>query len=199
MTGLSQYLSTMPTNRPSTHLLLDCINGADIPEPQVGVTGGMNIKQVWTVLVEDKLFDDAGVPRPVHHVNAFVEDRMHDWTLRGGLFRYHAHSTEKGARVRVLVLLQPEATALKDMTPGKFAFHASYDPAFRGTYGALKTFSIGVFRTVPKARGGCKKGAVVYRIKVPIDRRDDGFFRAMEVCRDLDSGWVPTVKSEVLR
>lgn len=62
------------------------------------VNGGPAIKiksrpvKVWTILNED-LFREIG---PVHWRSAFIEDSMHDWEWKKGMFRFYGHSGEPG-------------------------------------------------------------------------------------------------------
>jgi len=193
---LSSSVSSLVTS-PKLYRLVNCVNGGSLPLADVGVENGMAIAMVWTVLREDLLFAEDGSPRPVHFTNAFVEDAGHDWSTSRGAFRFFGHSSPQGADVRLLIVLRPEAPDVSLMTPGQHAFSATYDPARPGIgFPPQETFSIGVFKTEAKSRGGAKRGPVIYRIVVPLKRRDDGFLRAQEVCKLLDSGRVPAKKSE---
>jgi hypothetical protein len=62
------------------------------------------------------------------------------------------------------------------------------------------TFSVSFYRLVPKAGGkGMKKKSVGYRLSGPCTNRDEMVKRAEKIVADLDAGWVPTKKSEVLK
>ena len=58
--------------------------------------------RVWTLPTQ---CDEAARPTlpytPMHGYNAFLEDEMHDWTWRGGVFRYR--SRVAGSPVWVLL------------------------------------------------------------------------------------------------
>jgi len=65
---------------------------------------GRQVHRVW-LLYDEARFNAMG--KPAHHVNAFLDDRGHDWALvqRGDstYLRYFAHSSAKGDVVDVLV------------------------------------------------------------------------------------------------
>ena len=52
-------------------------------------------KYVWTLLI---IADENNKPelpiKPIHHRNAFLEDRVHDWDIRKGQFFYYSRVTE---------------------------------------------------------------------------------------------------------
>lgn len=176
--------------------LVRCVNGGELPLADVGEANGLAIALVWTVLREDEIFGADGEPHPVHFQNAFVEDAMHDWGRARGMFRYYAHSSEKGDNVLLLIILRPVAPELAQLKPGQHGFAADADPANRGIFRAKDAFNIIVFQTAAKKDGTAKRGKAAYRIKVLAAKRDAGFLRAQEVCRSLDSGWIPPAKSE---
>ncbi len=65
------------------------------------------IKRVWTLYH----YTDAAKPPvlpflPVHHHNAFLEDYVHDWNIRNGMFRYGSRVTTKPVWV-LLELVNP--------------------------------------------------------------------------------------------
>lgn len=43
----------------------------------------------------------------VHHANAFMDDRLHDWQQRGDALHYYAHSSAKGDVVDIVVYFEP--------------------------------------------------------------------------------------------
>lgn len=47
-------------------------------------------KRVWTLFKEQNKNSIPSLPIiPVHHENAFIEDRTHDWTWNKGKFHYY--------------------------------------------------------------------------------------------------------------
>lgn len=63
----------------------------DLPAP---VTAE-NIKQVWTILDQQKLVEN-GLK---HHHGSFLEDRNHDWRITDdGKLCFYGHSGRKGER-----------------------------------------------------------------------------------------------------
>lgn len=77
---------------------------------------GKKIKRVCTILNEEKMFQkyntETGVPYKVtnledlnlqHWITVFYEDFMHDYTVLGEKFRFHAHSSDIGDVVDLLV------------------------------------------------------------------------------------------------
>lgn len=61
---------------------------------------GKTIEQVWLLLNEESLMK---LGKAVHHVNAFLDDRMHDWEQKGDTLRYYAHSSGPGEVVDLVV------------------------------------------------------------------------------------------------
>lgn len=53
-------------------------------------------KHVWTLLRETDRKKAPALPiRPQHHVNAFLEDEIHDWQWRGGKLRYFSRIADR--------------------------------------------------------------------------------------------------------
>lgn len=53
-------------------------------------------KYVWTLFLETEETKVPVLPiSPVHHQNAFFEDRLHDWYIRGGVFHYCSRAVER--------------------------------------------------------------------------------------------------------
>ncbi len=85
---------------------------------EMGIPSNSEIKMVWTILDEEKLFTQynsiVGIPFkvdlqkvvPVHWLSAFAEDRMHDWTVKNDIFYYHPHSSEIGTLCDVLIIIK---------------------------------------------------------------------------------------------
>jgi len=79
---------------------------------------GKRIYRVWTILDRTKLLTrycdgkpyTVGIKdaNPIHWTNAFIEDCVHDWTVRGDLFIFHAHSSYKGQQIDLLIQLYEE-------------------------------------------------------------------------------------------
>lgn len=67
---------------------------------------GREVKAVWLLLNEKHFYDSQG--EAIHHVNAFLDDRMHDWEQRGDFLRYYAHSSAKYDVVDVIVYFEAE-------------------------------------------------------------------------------------------
>lgn len=55
-----------------------------------------DVKRVWTLYQYTDLENPPSLPyQPIHHRNAFAEDRIHDWTIDSkGLFRYASRVTD---------------------------------------------------------------------------------------------------------
>jgi len=52
-------------------------------------------KYVWTLFREtDKNVKPILPIKPIHHQNAFLEDKMHDWDIRKGNFYYYSRVCE---------------------------------------------------------------------------------------------------------
>jgi len=55
---------------------------------------------IWTLLLQ---FDKTKPPKlpiaPVHHENAFMEDRVHDWMWRAGKLRYYTRVMDRSCWV----------------------------------------------------------------------------------------------------
>ena len=48
--------------------------------------------RVWSLYQHDRHRKPAFPFQPAHHVNAFLEDTVHDYNWRGGVLHYHPHS-----------------------------------------------------------------------------------------------------------
>lgn len=93
------------------HILVSgVINGGRIPLALLGLENAQQIHRIWTILDLALLLPagtSLGEAKPKHHVNAFLEDRMHDWYIHNGELRYGAHSSESGEAVSILIQLVP--------------------------------------------------------------------------------------------
>ncbi len=61
--------------------------------------------RVWTVLDPCQLNKElraGGAPRHWH--TAFLDDWMHDWSWKAGKMSFHAHSSQRGDRVTLLLV-----------------------------------------------------------------------------------------------
>lgn len=65
---------------------------------------GRKIKRVWLLLDEAHFLKSRGVAQ--HHVNAFLDDAMHDWEQREDTLRYYAHSSAPGDKVDVVIYFE---------------------------------------------------------------------------------------------
>ncbi|MFA6199083.1 MAG: hypothetical protein WC679_01590 [Bacteroidales bacterium] len=61
--------------------------------------GGIKIKRVWTILVPNFTIKD----EPIHTVNAFLEDRWHDWYVSNDTFHSTFHSSALGETHNLLI------------------------------------------------------------------------------------------------
>ena len=58
---------------------------------------GKQPSKVWTLFREDNPDKKPELPYPpIHHLNAFLEDWLHDWDLVGGMFKYYSRASEGG-------------------------------------------------------------------------------------------------------
>ena len=94
-----------------SHILVNgVVNGGRIPLTLLGIETAQQIHRLWTVLDKETLMATGAAlneVKPKHHVNAFLEDRMHDWYVHNGELRYGAHSSEPGETVTILLQLVP--------------------------------------------------------------------------------------------
>jgi hypothetical protein len=65
---------------------------------------GRKIRAVWLLLDEPDFTARDG--EALHHVNAFLDDIMHDWNQRGDALLYHAHSSARGDVVDLVVFFE---------------------------------------------------------------------------------------------
>jgi len=82
------------------------VNNSRILHPLPDGCAGRKIRAVWLLLNEA---DFTAKYEAVHHRNAFLDDVMHDWNQKGNALRYHAHSSEQGDVVDIIVFFE-EAT-----------------------------------------------------------------------------------------
>jgi hypothetical protein len=81
-------------------------NSSRILHPLPEEAKGRKIDRVWLLLDEVNFTANGGVA--AHHVNAFLDDRLHDWEQRGEALRYYAHSSAPGDKVDLVVYFEPE-------------------------------------------------------------------------------------------
>ena len=91
-----------------------------------------------------------------------------------------------------------------DRTAGKYDYDGGCAPCLGGTYKGQETFSIGIFRWLPKASGkGLKRGKVVYRIRGKVSDAEKVYSRAQEICRSIDESpdWLKnqSKRSEIVK
>jgi hypothetical protein len=65
---------------------------------------GRKMKRVWLLLDEENFLASGGVAK--HHVNAFLDDQMHDWDQHGDKFRYYAHSSAVDDVVDIIIYFE---------------------------------------------------------------------------------------------
>lgn len=105
------------------YLIRGVVNGSTINIGELGINGS-EIKQVWTIIDEQKLLTqydtNTGVSRtvdlqdckPLHWHSAFLEERMHDWTIRGDnkdQLHFHGHSGATGEVHDLLIVTENKA------------------------------------------------------------------------------------------
>jgi hypothetical protein len=85
--------------------------------------------------------------------------------------------------------IQPEA--------GKHDYDGGYKPENSLPFGeTCKTFSVGIFRWLPKVNGkGLKRSAVIFRVKGPVSMEEKVYETAESLCENFDSGVIPAQKS----
>lgn len=95
-------LAAQPAVAPSFVILRGVENNTAKPFPLPAESVGRKVRRVWLLLDEGHLIRTGN---PVHHVNAFMDDHLHDWELTadGKSLRYYAHSSAKGAVVDVVL------------------------------------------------------------------------------------------------
>jgi hypothetical protein len=77
---------------------------------------------------------------------------------------------------------------------GKYDYDGACKPGGTQTLGSQETFSVGVFKWLPKAGGkGLKRSPVIYRVKGRMSQPEKVYDRAEELCDWLDGQvWRPT-------
>ena len=85
-------------------------------------------------------------------------------------------------------------------------FSNNYMPTNSQIYVNFSSFSVGIFRWLPKASGkGLKKSAVMYRVKGDPSNLEPVYKRAKEICEEFDEEfphiplWLGYRKSETVR
>lgn len=81
---------------------------------ELGLEGKI-IRKVYTILDEEGMYVkfDPSTGKPVeksldnlvlqHWYTVFIEDKMHDWTVIKDKFKFHAHSSDIGDKVDLLI------------------------------------------------------------------------------------------------
>lgn len=85
--------------------------------------------------------------------------------------------------------------------PGRHDFSGGYAPGNSRPYGNnCETFSVGIFKWVPKSNGkGLKKSTVVHRVKGYSSSPDIVYDAAQKLCEKMDNGFVPKNKSTFVK
>lgn len=72
---------------------------------------------------------------------------------------------------------------------GQHGWHGNCDPQnmpyIKFAYGG---FSVACFEYIPKKSGGVKRGPVKVRVKGRLERPQAVYYKATEICRQLDAG-----------
>lgn len=104
-----------PRKEPFRRIIVSKIaNVSQIPIEELPFEG-KKIQRIWTILDENLL--RSGIKEethpyyqakldeiPLRHgVNVFLEDPLHDWQIRNGVFCYYSRIVEKGQQVDLLV------------------------------------------------------------------------------------------------
>ena len=83
---------------------------------------GKKINKVYTILKEEEMYAkfDTNTGEPcersldnlilLHWDTVFVEDKGHDWGVYGDKFKFHAHSSDIGDRVDILIEYEYEVS-----------------------------------------------------------------------------------------
>lgn len=90
---------------------------------------------------------------------------------------------------------------LENKTEDKHDFDGECMPSGSQAFGNFSTFSVGIFRWLPKASGkGLKKSKVIYRVRGKVDNAELMYARAREVCKLFDKRprWT-SMKSETVK
>ncbi|MDD5149811.1 MAG: hypothetical protein PHC28_04935 [Flavobacterium sp.] len=72
------------------------VNNGDIIE----LKKSTKIKRIWTILDEEFTINDI----PKHNINAFLEDKWHDWHVNDMKLHTHFHSSSLGEKHRLLII-----------------------------------------------------------------------------------------------
>jgi hypothetical protein len=90
------------------------VNGSSQSLSELGLEG-RKIEKVYTIIDEEKLYKqfdpmsgkektvDLEGAKLIHWRNVFVEDKMHDWDVHNGFFKFYAHSGNKGDKHDLLL------------------------------------------------------------------------------------------------
>lgn len=72
------------------------VNGEKKPLVDLGLEQ-QKIIRVWTVLDKSLLNESDLENVTLRHLhNVFIEDKIHDWDCRNGIFHFYGHSGDKG-------------------------------------------------------------------------------------------------------
>ncbi|MNY85694.1 hypothetical protein D3C78_18940 [compost metagenome] len=72
-------------------IVRDVINSSLTPLSKLGLAG-KKITRIWTIINETSL-QKIG---PIHNVNAFLEERIHDWRVHHDNLHFYGHSGRMG-------------------------------------------------------------------------------------------------------
>lgn len=92
------------------HIILRGVKNSRKLHPLPETHRGRTISAVWLLLDEGHFLRNGDAQ---HHVNAFLDDRMHDWEQRGNELRYYAHSSAMGDVVDVIIFFAPVKTLMR--------------------------------------------------------------------------------------
>lgn len=165
------------------YITVTVVNGRPTTTEKMGIPPEKTIRQVWTILNVATLKDENGIPKPIHHENAFIEDQMHDWNLRKNEFTFYGRTTAKDEDSHLLIYLQYQALDFKELPVGKHGFRKPFYDPDRG-HRNQQWFSIGICHKEPSGRAS----AVHHRVKGPIHTREKVYAKAYEICQKLDQG-----------
>lgn len=66
-----------------------------------GELNGSSVR-IWTLFLNMDSEEKPGLPiKPVHNVNAFLEDYVHDWVYRNGILRYFSRAVHSNVWILI--------------------------------------------------------------------------------------------------
>lgn len=84
-------------------ILYNYINGEKKTLEELGLQG-QKVKRVWTIL-NDSLLNEENLEGITlkHNYNVFLEDKVHDWNIVNGYFKFYGHSGDIGEKHNLLI------------------------------------------------------------------------------------------------